>query len=219
MRYVKTTSVKEIATYLAQTIQSHLDKEESVVWIVSGGSAVTVAVQAAKLLTKGANLTVTLADERYGAVGHSDSNWQALLNEGFEIAQAHPEPVLHNLPVGETAAKYEQLIEGLFQRSDYKIALLGIGPDGHTAGILPHSPATDTERLVKYYEGDDYQRLTLTPKALLKLDEALVFVQGQAKWPQLEQLDSNLPIATQPAQVLKYIPKVTIFNDLRGEEI
>ena len=35
-----------------------------------------------------------LTDERYGPVGHPDSNWSQLLQKGFDLPQAKLVPVL-----------------------------------------------------------------------------------------------------------------------------
>jgi 6-phosphogluconolactonase/glucosamine-6-phosphate isomerase/deaminase len=66
--------------------------------------------------------------------------------------------------------------------------------------------------------GPDYQRLTLTPQALARLDEAVVYARGNAKRKALENLSQDLPLAEQPAQILKRIPKVLIFNDVEGDK-
>ena len=61
--------------------------------------------------------------------------------------------------------------------------------------------------------------MTTTPAALARLDEAVVYALGESKWPVIDQLEDDLPLNDQPAQALKQIPKLTIFNDHRGEKI
>jgi 6-phosphogluconolactonase/glucosamine-6-phosphate isomerase/deaminase len=95
--------------------------------------------------------------------------------------------------------------------------LFGIGSDGHTAGILPRSSAVDEMRLAHGYDGGTFKRITMTRPAITQLDEAVIYTMGKDKWPVLDQLENDVAIDEQPAQILKQVPKVTIFNDHKGE--
>ena len=172
---------------------------------------------AARKLNKGPGLSVTLADERFGPAGHPDSNWTKLIQAGFKVAGASLAPVLTGKDTAETAKEFGDLAEKLLRGCGYRIGLLGIGADGHIAGILPGSPAASSRDLVCGYQAPDYQRLTLTPYALEILDEVIVYAIDDSKRPALENLNKNLSITEQPAQVLKRIPAVTIYNGLKGD--
>src|SRR6185312_14144068 len=93
----------------------------------------------------------------------------------------------------------------------YRLGLFGIGSDGHTAG-LPAENAPDHVELAAYYEDGSFRRISSTPATIARLDEAVVFVMGEAKHAQLDRLSKNLPVAEQSAQVLKQVPKITVFN-------
>ncbi len=215
IEFIPATSPAPVGKYLARLISTQLGDGRRVLWLLSGGSAIAAAVEAAKLL-QGAdlsNLTVSLIDERYGEVGHADSNWAQLLAAGFDLPGATLHPVLSGLGQAETAEDFEHFLASQFAASDYVVGLLGIGPDGHTSGILPHSPAVTATELVCTYDGGGYQRITTTPVALGKLGEAVVYATGESKWPQLDRLETELTIAEQPAQTLKTVSKLTIFTD------
>lgn len=62
-------------------------------------------------------------------------------------------------------------------------------------------------------------RITLTAKGLGLLDRAFVFVTGEAKRQALENLMKDIDPADQPAQLLKQIGKVEIYNEVMGEKI
>jgi 6-phosphogluconolactonase/glucosamine-6-phosphate isomerase/deaminase len=219
MNFIKNDKPEVAANFLYKQIQSRLDEGQPVVWFVSGGSAIAVAVLTAKKFSDHlSSLTVTLADERYGPVGHPNSNWQLLLEAGFNISSARLQPVLNGQDAARTAADYELSISSLFNTPGYKIALLGIGADGHTAGILPNLPSVDSTKLINYYHTPQFDRLTLTPQALAQLDEAVVYARGTDKHMALGNLDKNMSIEHQPAQILKQIPRLTIFNDLKGDD-
>jgi 6-phosphogluconolactonase/glucosamine-6-phosphate isomerase/deaminase len=219
IRFVKTDQSAAAAGFLSHQIQLRLDDSKKVIWFVSGGSALEVAALVAKKL-KGplSSLTVALVDERYGPTGHSSSNWQQLMDMGFDLDSAQLEPILNNHSLAETTSNYNLLMEKLFAHSAYKIALLGLGTDGHTAGILPGSPAVDSKELVVHYSTPEFERITLTSRALTCLDEAVVYVQGPTKYRALNDLAKDLLLRDQPAQILKQIPKVIIFNDLKGDK-
>lgn len=219
--FKKITSPEPVVTYLYETISSKLKSGQKVFWLVPGGSAIALVVSIGERLVKDnvpvSNLTVTLTDERFGEVGHADSNWKQLGDSGFTLPGANLYPVLAGKDMRSTIADFTNLLQKQLSEADYRIGFFGIGPDGHTSGILPASSAVVATELVHGYDGGTYQRITTTPAALVKLDEAVAYAAGEAKWPIIDQLDTDLPIDKQPAQILKKIPKLTIFNDHKGE--
>lgn len=219
LSYRMISSTEPVATYIAKVLTKHLEQGQRVLWLLSGGSAIDVAVRVSKQL-KGIDLqhlTVTLADERFGPVGHADSNWLQLQNAGFLLPGAQVIPVLRGLELAPTAAAFGAVLERVFRNADYRLALLGIGPDGHTAGILPGSVAVTATGMATSYVTEQFTRVTTTMGAIGQLDEAVVYAMGEAKRPALEALQQERPLAEQPAQVLKTVPKITIFNDQLGE--
>ena len=75
MKITTIQSVSEAARLVADNLNERLVHGPGL-WLLSGGSCVAVAVEAAKLVRADLadRLTVSLIDERFGAVGHSDSN-------------------------------------------------------------------------------------------------------------------------------------------------
>lgn len=215
MTFIPAQSPETPAMYLAGTIGARLSEGRSVLWLLSGGSAISVALATAKLLAGQdlTNLTISLIDERFGPLDHSDSNWHLLEQAGFSVPGATMHPVLTGADRPTTTASFGEFLQHHFVSGSFCLGLLGIGPDGHTSGILPHSPAITASGLAFDYDGPDFQRITTTPTALARLNEAVVYVVGSPKWPVLDQLETDLPPAAQPAQLLKTLPKLTIFTD------
>lgn len=210
--------IQAAATYLEETIRRRLEDSESVLWLVSGGSTIAVAVEAARHLrdVDDGTLTIMLADERYGPVGHPDSNWQQLIEAGFELPHAQFLPTLSAHDLNETMSDYQTHLSDQYLLSSFKIGLFGMGADGHTAGILPRSEAVGSNELVSGYEGPDMTRMTritMTPLAIKQLDEAVLVAFGEAKWPQLAKLASKLSEIEQPVQALKYATSLRIYSD------
>ncbi len=206
---------KEATAYLAETLKHELVGGKKVLWLLSGGSAVLVAQKTAEALQgiDMSNLTVTLIDERYGDVGHTDSNWTKLQNAGFFLPGAMLHPVLTGESKETTSKQFAVFLENALRENEYKIGLFGIGIDGHTAGILPHSPAVADTRLVVGYTTETHERITTTPALIRELDEAVVYAAGDEKKQTLEMLKGDYSIDEQPAQALKQAKKFIIFND------
>lgn len=223
MELIRIANMEEGAAPLLDRLVEELEANKKVVWLVTGGSGMPLGVSVMgdipDDLTK--NLTIYLTDERYGEVGHADSNSKMLDDMGFDHKQARVTYTLApGLSLEETVEQLELSIKAAFEAADIVIAQVGMGPDGHIFGILPGSPAVDSDKLVVGYESDPFTRITLTPKAIEQyVDAAYVFAFGAAKRPQLEKLlNQQVSIAEQPAQILKQLPEAYVYNDqIEGE--
>jgi 6-phosphogluconolactonase/glucosamine-6-phosphate isomerase/deaminase len=212
--------IETASQLLFSALRSHLANNERVLWLLSGGSAIDVAVRVSQLLPIDyqENLYVMLMDERYGTVGHADSNWKGMQAAGFDFAKVTAMPTLDGYDAERTRDLFEQHFTELMKACQYHVGLFGIGADGHTAGILPHSEASASHEVVAMYSAGPFQRITLTADALKRLDEAFVYAIGKDKWPVMAQiLNEDKPFDDQPAQLLKVLPKMTLFTDYKGE--
>jgi 6-phosphogluconolactonase/glucosamine-6-phosphate isomerase/deaminase len=221
MQFIRTELSNAIRD-LAERLVKELNQDRQILWLLSGGSNVGASVEIMNKIpsTLSQKLNLLLVDERYGPAGHRDSNWQQLLEAGFQLKQAAAWPVLNeSLSFSDTEARYNDLAAECFQKSDIIIAQLGIGNDGHIAGILPESiAASEQQALVVGYEGGTYKRLTMSFPALQNCDAVYVFAYGESKAEALGKLhDQQLPWAEQPAQMLKQLPEAYIYNDQIGE--
>lgn len=206
-----------ITEYLTMVISERLRIGESVLWLVPGGSAMQVASRVLSNLEDEdtSRLCITLTDERYGRPGHADENWSQLAALGFAVSSINAYRVLRGEDAETTARDFSEKLRELFTTYEFKIGLFGVGADGHTAGIKPHSNAVTDEGLAAYFSGKDYERVTMTTAAVRQLDEAVVYARGEDKHETLRQLlDDVLPLEDQPAQILKTVKKATLFSDL-----
>ena len=201
-------------------LHKELQEGQRVLWFIAGGSNIPVTMQAMQQLPDESteHLTIIPVDERYGPPGHPNSNIQQLLNLGFSPKRATFFNPLDGSPLEDTVARYDETLQQALHTTDKVIGQLGVGVDGHIAGILPHSPAIASEALVAGYQGPDYTRITLTFLALRQIDVAYVFAYGREKRAAMDRLcDGDYPIADQPAQVLRDLSEVYIYNDLLEE--
>lgn len=129
-------------------------------------------------------------DERY--VPHTDKQSnvhmvQETMLAGLPVSpQVHPIPT--DLPDPEDAARsYEELLKREFGGKDpeFDLVLLGLGDDGHTASLFPHSPLVQekSDRLaaVAVNPKDGVTRITLMPRVLRAGRRILFLVSGAAK--------------------------------------
>lgn len=214
LKFYKISSAAQASDYLAADINRHLLKG-AVIWLLSGGSSIPVEAAASRKLSGNlSNLTVTLADERFGPLGHPDSNWLQLKKAGFKAAGAKLQPVLSGANFEDTISRYNRILNEALVSNGYKIGVLGVGPDNHIAGIKPRSPAAAAQSLAIGYKWEDYARLTMTFAAIEKLDCAIVYMVGEAKRQAIENLKlNNTGLNEQPSQILKRVKRVIILND------
>lgn len=216
--FIKNTPLENAEKDLSNKLTHELQTGKKVLWLVSGGSNIKSTVTILKGMPEDLteNLSIMLIDERYGAPGHSDSNWQQLRQAGFSAKKAHLLPVLlSNSDLERTAMHYANMTAQAFAENDVSIAQIGMGPDGHIAGILPHCPASKMNQQIAIgYESTPHDRLTLTFSAMEMMDAIYLFAYGEAKREALLKLrDQGLPTEEQPAQFLKQLPEVYLYND------
>jgi 6-phosphogluconolactonase/glucosamine-6-phosphate isomerase/deaminase len=222
MQYFLTTGWEDGVADLTERLIHELGSGNRVLWLVSGGSNIKASVEVMQHIAPelSTNLIVMPVDERYGPEGHKDSNWAALLKAGFSGEQAIMYPVLQgNLSFQAAIIRFEHITGKAFKAADIVIAQLGIGEDGHIAGILPKSEATkETNDLVIGYHTETYDRLTMSFTGLKKINAAYVFAFGEAKAQALKTLATRiLPLETQPSQILKQLHEAYVYNDQEGD--
>ncbi len=201
-------AAKEIAAAINTASQ-----QGSVLWLLSGGSNIDLAVDIQKQLSD-QKISVGLIDERFGAVGHSHSNWKQLIDAGFDFESVIAIPVLQGQNTKEEAAsEYAAKLQDALTSANSVITIFGMGQDGHTSGILPNSPAVSSEDLVTAYTGPDYERVTTTFKLFPYINQAFLVSFGQSKREQIIKLETGADINIQPAQGLKEIPNLTVMYD------
>lgn len=209
---------------MASRIISALNGSRKVLWLICGGSNIAGASDAMSMIRDEVlphmlpNLTVGQTDERYGPVGHADSNWQQMKDNGFGFDDIKTLPILEDKPLAETVADYASkighAISATRENGGLIIAQFGMGADGHIAGMLPRSQAVNDTKLVSGYEGKPFTRISLTPTALRMIQVAYAFVFGATKARAVTDLrDKALPLEEEPAQILKQIPEASLASD------
>lgn len=217
MKYIYTkTPIEKAAAFTADKIISHLNKKVCVLWLLSGGSSLLIAVEVSKKLA-GIDLSklfVTMTDERYGEIGHKDENWQHLINAGMDLPGANLYRPLIGKGIEQTTEEFNNWLADKLQNTDYKFGIFGIGNDGHTAGIKPRSTAVTSTNLATFLTGDDFERITITFNTIMQIDEGVIQVSGSDKRSVIKDIiNKTLPLHDQPAQILKIIPGIVLYTN------
>src|SRR5690348_9568656 len=108
IHYMKVPSSKG-AHALIEALQSAIDAEKKTVWLLSGGTNISIeSFVAAQLSLIGDTLTAVMIDERYGAPGHQDSNYQKLVQADFPVEKFKLMPILaEGKSIDEVTAAHE----------------------------------------------------------------------------------------------------------------
>jgi 6-phosphogluconolactonase/glucosamine-6-phosphate isomerase/deaminase len=189
------------------------------VLFLSGGStpkALYEILTKEKLLKVGA---VALIDERYFSnVKLKTENLKSETNE-YMIKQTGLTdylskqnirfyPILENTNQENTAKDYDETMRFIFNYFPKSIGILGVGIDGHTAGIpaiteISQKIIDDKSSLASFYNDQESfykQRITLTFLGLSKLDEIIVLVFGKDKKKALKLMFEEGSLAKIPAR-------------------
>jgi 6-phosphogluconolactonase len=152
-------------------------------------------------------------DERYVPPTHPDSNEgmarQAWLNHV-------PIPADHIYPMPTDAAdpaiaaqRYNQQLLDVLQPAEtvpsLDVILLGMGDDGHTASLFPHTDAlTVSDRLITVGNKDGQPRITFTAPLINQAACVLFLVAGASKQPALAHVFADVDDdATYPSRLIR----------------
>lgn len=148
-------------------------------------------------------ITIYFTDERAVPPQHPDSNYRRATDSLLSRVAVPPERI-HRMeaerPDRERAAlDYEALLPAALD-----LVLLGMGSDGHTASLFPHSAAlAETRRRVVPVSGaSTLPRLTVTPPVLRSAKQLMLLVAGEAKALLVARaLEGPEDVAVLPAQL------------------
>jgi 6-phosphogluconolactonase len=182
------------AEYVAQRARAAVAERGRFTFAVSGGHTPWAMFgQLAEEDVPWERVVLYQVDERIAPAADPDRNLTHLRESlGEAPAEVIAMPV-NDPDQADAAARYGALLPERFD-----LVHLGLGPDGHTASLVPGDPVLDmTDHLVAItgkYQGR--QRMTLTYRALARADQILWLVTGADKKAPLAKLlagDQSIP--------------------------
>src|SRR5205809_6254334 len=163
------------------------------------------------------NIFVFFGDERHVPPTDDESNYrmarESLLSK-VPIPEQNVFRVATELDAETAATQYEQQLVRFFQMgpseseawSGFDLVMLGMGPDGHTASLVPGSPALqETQRKVvaNWVEKFKSFRITFTFPILNHAAEVMFAVSGESKAEILKDVLKNPDRNLYPSQKVR----------------
>jgi 6-phosphogluconolactonase len=150
-------------------------------------------------------------DERCVPAEHPDSNYR-MVRENMLQYISMPDENVHRVPAEMdprmAAFSYEEILRGFFPGHwpRFDMVLLGMGEDGHTASLFPHSAGLNEEDrwfIANYAPERDAWRLTLTKNAINAAKNIAVLVSGGSKADMLfDVLEGDYEPDEKPIQLI-----------------
>jgi 6-phosphogluconolactonase len=195
---------RQAATLIAADAQTAVAARGRFTMAVSGGKTPWLMLRAlAEEQMPWDRVEVFQVDERIAPAGDPDRNLTHIEESLLTFAPLKPEQ-MHAMPVNasdlaEAAKQYaQQLDERAGAPPVLDLVHLGLGPDGHTASLIPRDPVLDVldadVAITGIYQGR--QRMTLTYPLLNRARRVLWLVTGGDKTPMLRRLldaDPTIP--------------------------
>jgi 6-phosphogluconolactonase len=184
---------------MIEQIRAAIAERQSCAIALSGGSTpqpLYAALAAADLPWD--QIQIFWGDERYVAATHPDSNYGMTKRVWLDLVTIPAENV-HPMPTDFAqpqlaADDYDRQITAHFGLEAglipvFDIVLLGMGDDGHTASLFPHTAALSViDRLITVGDKDGEPRLTFTFPLINQARQVIFLVSGASKQTALAEI-------------------------------
>lgn len=222
---------KETAIVLEDLFKQNLRKK--ILFLTSGGSALKLVEYIdPKIITK--DFTISVLDERFSKEPNINNFAQLTKTQFFNQAKINGANFIKTMvqkdeTLEQFANHFELELKNWKQSNPEGVVIItmGMGPDGHTAGIMPFPEDPElfkqlfcSENLVIGYDAKDKNEYPLRVTASItflieKIDYAIIFVLGSNKRDALEKLfDEKVGVETIPAKVIFEMKDVSLFTDI-----
>ena len=231
MEIIETKSPREDAgEALSEALLEH--KSVPILLMLSGGSAFTI-LNFVLPEALGPHVTVTMLDERYSTDSEINNFTQLEQTDFFKTCIERETQII------STKIREDESMEGLIDRFSMALhswkeqnkdgvvlATMGIGSDGHTAGIFPGEHGVDfngSDWVVGYSvpkEVNEYtDRVTVTNTFLIEcVHKAIMCITGKEKSQIVSELNNlirkSADSSVKPMKVILKMNEVSLYTDL-----
>jgi len=211
-----------LAAHVSRQLAEAVQRRSGATLVVSGGSTPRGFFKQLSVVDlPWSQIRITLADERWVAKDHPDSN------EG-QLHKWLPEDALAGMvslrgTEDDAGAQVARLNATLGSEGVLDVVVLGMGADGHTASLFPDAPqrtagldlANPASCLIVEPPAAPHRRISLTLGRLLKAREVIVHITGREKVSVIEEAwhsgdPERFPIG---AVLRQNLVPVTVFCD------
>jgi len=195
---------RKAAGLIAAEARAAVAKRDRFVMAVSGGHTPWIMLRAlSQEDIPWAKIHIAQVDERVAPAGHSDRNLTHLSESLLHCTPLSPEQIsampVERPDLEEAAKEYIAILMNLAgSPAIFDLIHLGLGPDGHTASLVPGDPVLEISDndvgVTGIYQGR--RRITLTFPALNRARRILWLVTGSEKIGMLGRLlkaDPSIP--------------------------
>lgn len=219
------TPKQDVARALCAALAAH--KNSDVLLLLAGGSALQILDE---LDTQHVNeyVTIMMMDERFSHKPSQNNFLEMSRTAFYTISTSQGATIIPSIPEnGESLELFANRIGSILTQYVSKkpqavvLALFGIGPDGHTAGIFPMSGADFVDTYgqgslyvpVVYTKNIFSERCSITPKFITQyITESFIYAIGNQKLPALTALQLPDKLHVIPARIHTQT-KSTLFTD------
>ena len=208
IKFVK--DAKSGTDYLRKLLYTLVDSKTAL--FLSGGKTPKDAYSQLAFEQKIKPGIVAMVDERVGIKNHPNSNEKMIKETGLlsylERKKIPFYPILRSHLKGvasDFVKDYDKKVRYLLGHFSKSVGVMGVGEDGHTAG-LPSGIKNSKLKIQNYvaeiddFPGDHKERITLTFNALSKMDTLIILAFGENKKEALRKMFEKGPIEEIPAR-------------------
>ncbi|MDD2761905.1 MAG: 6-phosphogluconolactonase [Methylomonas sp.] len=209
--------VTALAAECQDVLSEAISKHGAATLLVSGGSTPAPLYEAlSKMELNWKKTKIALVDERWVDQDSSASN-EALIKRTLLINNAKAAEFTGMKNASKTAKAGLSETEENYRKlpQPFSLAIVGMGPDGHTASLFPHAKGLadalkpDSEQLTAAISatqsevtGPNTERLTLTLSALMKTERIIILFTGEDKLAVFSAAQKEGPVAELPIRAL-----------------
>ena len=208
--------IEALANYFAHTVNNAIKEKNECTVVLPGGSSPKKLYQSLASWNFSNQIDwdkiyFFFEDERYVPFSSPENNGamvKKFLFDPLKIADANIFYINTAVLPDEAAKKYAQRIVSLFKNKPirFDLILLGLGDNGHTASLFPHTPVLQEKKaLVKAVPIDDppSYRITMTAPLINEAHAIAFLVYGETKANAVfEVLEGEKNFETYPAQLI-----------------
>lgn len=157
-----------------------------------------------------AKVHVYWGDERHVPPDHEDSNYRMAketLLDHVPVSTANIHRIRGEVDAEDAAKEYGLLLKDKLTDKRFDLVLLGMGDDGHTLSLFPHTAGlkeTKHRVIANHVDKLNTTRITLTPRLVNEAGQVVFLVAGENKADALAQvLQGDDDPETYPAQLIR----------------
>jgi len=220
-------AAQRAAEVIAADVRTGVAERGRFVMAISGGSTPWMMLRAlADMNLPWSDVQIMQVDERVASTGSNERNQthietSLMAHAPLNAGQFHQMPVDAD-DLDAAAVAYAKAVHALAGAPPvFDLVHLGLGPDGHTASLIPGDPVLDSSATVALagpYHGR--WRMTLTYPTLLRARRILWLVTGAEKAEMLARLvegDNSIPAGRLPQENALLIADAAAAACLKGQ--